>query len=524
MDWEEPASTVELRDYLRFLRRRKAVVLLVVLLAVGASALVSALQPPRYAATAEVLLQRRTSEFLFNPVTGQNLDPDRAVETEIRVLESQAVRRTVHERVGTAPTVKARPAARADIIEVRAEHRAPQLAAAVANGYAEAYIEYRRTQAVEDLFAAAEQIEKKLSELQRRMDAAPNAQAQELVRVQSLFREELDKLQVNAQLRTGGAQVLTEATPPDEPFEPRPARNAVLGLVLGLILGVAGAVVIEFLDDSVRTTDDLQRAAAGVPLLGTIPMVPGWRNDKEPRLVSLSDSTAHAAEAYRTLRTAVQFLGAGDAVLTLQVVSPNAQEGKTTTLANLGVALARTGQRVMLVDADLRRPRLHQFFGLTNTVGLTSVIHGDVSLGEAAQAVPGVEGLSVLASGPLVPSPSEFLSLKSTHALLAALRAGRYFTLVDSPPVLPVTDALVLGRHVDATLLVSFAGRTRRRQLSRAAQLLQQVEVPVAGMVLNGTVPESDGAYSYGYYPPATSGKTTARPAPADGEKALKAL
>ena len=513
---EERAPTVELREYLRFLRRRKAAVLAVILLCLTGAAALAAVQRPMYAATAEVLLQRRTSEFLFNPITGQNLDPQRAVDTEIRVLEGQAVRESVRAQVGGAPTVEARPAARTDIIEVRAEQAHPERAAAVANAYAEAYIEFRRKQAVDDLFAAAEQVQRKLGDLQRRMETLPPSQAQELVRVQSLFREELDKLQVNAELRTGGAQVLTRATAPAEPFEPQPVRNLLIGLVVGLVLGIALAVVLEYLDDSVRTRDDLQRAAPSLPVLGMIPVVPGWRNGKEPRLVSLSDSMAPATEAYRTLRTAVQFLGVGESVRTLQIVSPSAEEGKTTTLVNLGVALARTGQRVVLVDADLRRPRLHEFFGMSNAVGMTSVIRGDVSLGDAAQAVPDVDGLLVLASGPLPPSTSEFLSLKATHALLAALRTGGYFTLVDSPPVLPVTDGLVLGRHVDATLLVAFAGRTSRRELSRAVELLQQVRVPIAGIVLNGATTESDSGYSYRYYAPSSNGKGQ--------KKALKAV
>ena len=496
----ERASGTELRDYLRFLGRRKWVVLLIVALAVAGSIGLSSVQPVKYAATAEVLLQRTTSELLFDPIYGQSVDREPAVDTEIRVLESQAVRRAVRERLGTGASVHVRPAARTDIIEVRAEERHPVLAAAVANAYAESYIEFRRKQAVDDLFAATEQIERKLADLQRRTETAPTGEAEQLRRVQSLFREELDKLQVTAELRTGGAQILTQATPPRQPFEPRPLRNAVVSLVIGLVLGIAAAVLIEYLDDSVGTRDDLQRLVPAVPVLGVIPAVTGWRKRSDARLVSASDPAAPAAEAYRTLRTAVRFLGMDHGPLVLQVVSPDAEEGKTTTLANLGVALARAGQPVMLVDGDLRKPRLHQFFGLSNAVGLTSVMQGDVDLGEAAQPVPGVDGLFVLASGPLPPSPSEFLSTTSMHALLGAMRAAGYFTLVDSPPVLPVADALVLGRHVDATLLVSFAGRTSRRQLLRTVELLEQMQMRIAGLVLNGATAERRPRYSHGYY------------------------
>jgi tyrosine-protein kinase len=186
---------------------------------------------------------------------------------------------------------------------------------------------------------------------------------------------------------------------------------------------------------------------------------------------------------------------------TVQITSPSAAEGKTTTLTNLAVALASAGQRVVMVDCDLRRPRLHQFFRLPNEVGFTSVLLGELPLREAVQQV-GKGDIVMLASGPLPPNPSELLSSQRTVQVLAALQAEADVVLIDSPPVLPVTDAAVLSARVDATLLVTRAGTTTRKQLTRSVELLRQVDAPLVGTVFN-SVSGSDAygyAYNYRYY------------------------
>jgi non-specific protein-tyrosine kinase len=213
--------------------------------------------------------------------------------------------------------------------------------------------------------------------------------------------------------------------------------------------------------------------------------------------VSIEDPTSPAAEAYRTLRTSIQFLGLEQPMRTLQVTSANPQEGKTTTLANLAVALARSGSTVAIVCCDLRRPRVHEFFGLENDVGFTSVLLGKVPLAGAVQEVPDQARLSLLASGPLPPNPSELLSSRRTVEVFGSLQAEYDFVLIDAPPVLPVTDALVLSGRVDATLLVAVAGATTRKEAARAVELLRQVDAPLVGAVLNGV--DTEGSYGYAY-------------------------
>ncbi|MBW3614733.1 MAG: polysaccharide biosynthesis tyrosine autokinase [Actinobacteria bacterium] len=520
---EEPAE-LELRDYLRILRRRKWLILLVTLLVTAGAVGASLAQTPVYQGKAEVLLQAKATESLFDPNTGARNDPARAIQTEIQVLRSRPVRDRVREKIGKAPKVTASAVGQTDVMEVRAESTDPERAALVANTYVTSYIEFRRNQAVDDLLAAADQIRQKIAQLQAQIDgavpvatsAAPQVrgaratttttdssdlerQKASLQDQQDLFRQKLDQLQVDAALKSGGAQLVTPAVAPTTPIRPTPRRNAVVALAVGLMLGVGLAFLREYLDDSLKGKEDIERAASGVPVLGFIPELKTWKDPKAAFLVSLTDPHSHATEAYRSLRTSVQFLGLDRSIKIVQMTSPSQAEGKSTTIANLAVGLANAGQRVVLVDADLRRPRIHQFFGLGNDVGFTSILLGDATLSAAIQHVPQVSRLYLLASGPIPPNPSEMLASKRTGELLRALAEHADVVLIDCPPVLPVTDATVLGHRVDATLLVVNAAKTKQAQLRRAVELLGQVEAPLAGVVVNGVADSAAYGYSYGY-------------------------
>ena len=494
-----PAPERELKDYLNVLRRRKGVVALAVAVVVGVALLASFLQTPVYQGAAEILLQPRASESLFNQNSLQLSDPERTLQTEIRVIKSQPVRAAVQQKIGSAPKITAGGVSNTNTILIRANSTDSKQAAAIANAYANAYIDYRRKQVVNDLLAAANEIQKQVTALQRQVDTQPPGPSRDaLQNQQSAFKERLDQLNVDAALRTGGAQLVTPATEPTSPIKPRPMKNAVLGLVAGLMLGVGAAFLFDYLDDSLKSKEDLE-AAASLPTVGMIPSVATWRDRHDTLVITRTDPASPAAEAYRTLRTSIQFMGLDRPMRTIQITSSNASEGKTTTLTNLGVVLARAGQRVILVCCDLRRPRLNTFFGLPNTLGFTSVLLGDAPLSAALQQVPGEQRLLLLSSGPLPPNPSELLSSKRTTELLAALQANCDVVLLDSPPVLPVTDAAVLAGRVDATLLVATARTTTLRELTRAAEILRQVGAPLIGTVLNGITDEQGYGYSYSY-------------------------
>lgn len=518
MPAEDRSADLDLREYLRVLRRRKWTIALAAGIVVAVALGSALLQTPVYQASAELLLQARSTESLFDPQTGQRVDPVRLMQTEIQVMKSEPVRNAVKERLGVAPNVSVAPVGQTDVLRVRAQSTDPKRAALVANTYAQAYIDYRRKQAVDDLLAASQEVQEKVSGLQVQIDALTNqlndidpksgaetrsriqGQIAQLVSQQALFRQKLDELQVDAALKTGGAQLVTPASTPTSPSAPQPVRTATVALVVGLVFGVGLAFLYDFLDDSIKSKEDLEAVARGLPVLGLIPAVPGWRDREDSRIISREDPTSPAAEAYRSLRTSVQFLGLDHPVEAILLTSANAGEGKTTTLSNLAVALARAGQEVVVVDCDLRRPRLHKFFGLSHEIGFTSVLLGEAPLSGALQRVRGEERLRVLASGPLPPNPSELLSSPRGAELFAALRRHADVVLIDASPVLPVTDAAVLSAQVDATLLVMSANSTTKKQAGRAIELLRQVDANLVGTVFNGVTEENGYGYAYQYY------------------------
>jgi non-specific protein-tyrosine kinase len=222
-------------------------------------------------------------------------------------------------------------------------------------------------------------------------------------------------------------------------------------------------------------------------------MIPADRSSRRA-VVSLAAPQSPSAEAYRSLRTAVYFAGS-DRRRRLQVTTPRSRHGKTETVVNLAVAAARAGQRVIVVDCDLRYPRVHELFGLPNQVGFTSVVRGELPLSNALQRVPGVDRVYVLASGPIPTNPAELLASERCHEVLSSLQADGTLVLIDSPPLL-VADAATLARSVDGVLLVATAGVTSRKHLRQAIQLLRQIDAPLLGTVLHHADSEEAGGYS----------------------------
>lgn len=531
----DDAAPLELRDYLTVLRRRRWTVVVTTAVAVGAAIALSLLQTPVYAAYAEVLLRPGGPDALVDggPAARTAADRQGEIRTEIEVMQARSVRDAVTEALGRPVDVTVEAKGETDVVRLTARSTDPAAAAEAANVYAETYVATRRAAQVADLLTAAEQVQAQLTGIDAEL-AALDARVDELddrivatddagqraalererdeleddlgPEIESLrsrraaYDEQLDRLSLAGELtRAGGAQIVSAAVEPGAPVAPTPRRNALAALALGLTLGVGLAFVREYLDDSVKSKDDLEAATGGTWVLSTVPAVTTWRDRTAPRLVTATASTSPAAEAYRTLRTGVQFMGLDRPMAVVQVTSPSAAEGKTTTLANLGVAFARAGLRTVVVDADLRRPRLHEFFGLSNDVGLTSVLLGDVEPWDAVVPADREPSLAVLPAGPVLPNPSELLSAARTAEILRMLREECDVVLVDSPPVLPVTDALIVGGLVDGVVLVARASSTTARDVRRAVEQLSQVGAPLVGTVLNGA--GAVGPYGYGYDP-----------------------
>ena len=287
--------------------------------------------------------------------------------------------------------------------------------------------------------------------------------------------------------------VIDAAQLPSAPVMPQPTRNSALGGALGLLSGLGLALLLEALDRSVRGPAELIQLT-GKPLLA---IVPRRKDFSAHPLITAEDAGTNMAEAYRLLRTAVRFVDLGRPLKTLLVTSPSPGDGKTATATNLAVAIAQGGDRVLLVDADLRRSRVPEVMDIAREPGLTSLLLGDARTADAIHGL--TERLFVLPSGPLPPNPSELLGSTRMQELLVELAAVADVIVLDAPPVVPVTDAQVLATTVDGVIFVARDGRTGREPIQEAIRRLDLVGAPVVGCVLNGASASGDYADDYGY-------------------------
>lgn len=312
---------------------------------------------------------------------------------------------------------------------------------------------------------------------------------------------------------SAGVKTFQQADASGSPVSPNTKRNLALGAAVGLLLGIALAVLRDRLDNTIKDRREIE-SISGKALVGTIPF------DKERKThpaVDFQDlAQSSSAEAFRELRTNLQFLEVDHPPRVIVVTSAIPSEGKTTTAVNLAVALAEAGHHVVLVEGDLRRPRISKYLGLIGSVGLSTVLAGQAKVDEVLQPTR-YEGLQALASGPLPPNPSELLGSEASRALMVELRSKFDYVIVDGAPLLPVTDSAVLTTHSDGALLVTRYGHTKSNELSRAIGNLETIGAHVLGVVLALT-PSKKGdmySYSYNYSADASLPRQTAPPVPA---------
>lgn len=295
---------------------------------------------------------------------------------------------------------------------------------------------------------------------------------------------------------TPDARVVVEqrATIPEHPVVPNTTRNIAMGLALGVLLGVAIAVVRDLLDNTVKDRETLE-GITGAGIVGSVPL------DKERRkqaAVAFDRDNSGIAEAFRKLRTNLQFLAVDNPPRVIVVTSSMPSEGKSTTAINIALALAEGEHSVVLVDGDMRRPSLHKYLGLVGPVGFSTVLSGGTSLSEALQKTR-FPGLTVLTSGAVPPNPSELLGSQSARKLLSELRAEFDYVIVDSTPLLAVTDAAILGAGADGVLVMARFGQTKRDQLAHAVGSLVDVGAPLLGAVFTMVPTRGSSSYSYSY-------------------------
>ena len=300
------------------------------------------------------------------------------------------------------------------------------------------------------------------------------------------------------------ASIVDSASLPTTPVAPQPVRNLGLAVVLGLLLGFGVAVLRELLDTTIKSPEDV-RETSDAPLLGTIGYDPSIRT--EPLVTSLA-SHAPRVEAFRVLRTNLQFVDVDSTTKVFVVTSALPGEGKTTTAVNLAITLAQAGQKTLLIECDLRRPKASLALGLDNSVGVTTVLVGKVAFEDALQEHP-VSGLTVMGSGAVPPNPAELLQSKAMADMLTKAKERFDTIIVDAPPLLPVTDAALLAVQADGAIVVAAHGKTTREQLSQAQDRLAQVDGDLVGLILNMTPSRRRGGYGYAPEPetPAPKGK-----------------
>jgi len=446
---------LELRDYLRTFRRNWTIILAATLIGLLLGAAVSVLSRPTYTAETQLFVAIQSSGSVQELQQGNTFSQAR-VQSYVKTIGSPVVLQPVIDTLGLSTTpgilagqIKASTDVNTVIINIAVEDQSPVQAAAIAE-----------------------------------------AVATSLIKV-------IDTLE---KPRTGGASpvslsVIKPATSPTSPSAPNTRMNILLGVIAGLGLGAALALLRAKLDTRIRGEADL-RIITKAPLLGGISFDPDAT--RKP-LLTQTPPQSRRAESFRQLRTNLQFANVSGEANTVLVTSSLPGEGKSTTATNLAIALAQAGQTVCLIDADLRRPMVHDYLGLERNAGLTTALVTAVDPDSLLQPW-GEDNLFVLTSGQIPPNPSEMLGSSGMRDLIGHLQRSFDTVIIDAPPLLPVTDAAVLSQHVGGVIVVVGSQKLRTHDLEKSLNALEMVGSHILGIVLNRLPPKGPDAYGYGYY------------------------
>lgn len=452
---------MDVRDYLRAVRRHWWLTVSAVLLGVGAGVGVTAMTPPEYAASVTFFVGTQT-KGVSDAYQG-GLFSQQRIKSYADLLTSDRLAQAVVGRESQARSasqlqaaITATPVPDTVLLQATVTDRNRNRAVVLTRAVADAFVDLVQT-----------------------LETPPGGSSP-----------------------TVWVEVVAGPTLADGPVAPQPVRNVGLGLAVGLLLGIGAAVLREVLDTSVKSASSLAELT-GSPVLSSVPV--DSRARKDPLIVAGSAGSVRA-EALRQLRTNLQFVNVDEPARTLVVTSAVPGEGKSTTACNLAIVFAEAGKRVVLVDADLRRPRLAEYLGVDGTVGVTNVLAGQATVDDALQEW-GTSGVFVLPSGSVPPNPSELLGSRNMASLLESLRGGFDMVIVDTPPLLPVTDGALAATLVDGTVLVFRCGKTSAAQVRSASEALAAVDAKVLGSVLNMTPRKGEAGYAYYGYEPLGTGR-----------------
>jgi non-specific protein-tyrosine kinase len=511
---------VDLRRQIAIIRTWLPLFVVSVALAAGVAFLVSSRLPKTYEAQAKLLVGQSISAS--NPDYTQILVSQRLATTYVSVAASRPTLDAVIKDLGLNESAddlakRVRAAAPLDSVSltITSQDTDPARAAAVANSVAEhlvasaSSVQGRQGEIQSFIDTSLKDIQAEIQSTQARVDAL-NAQKTRTVAEDAELTSAQARLtslratfaSLLAYFSGTASNVLTiqeSAIAPTDPISPKVLLYTLVAAVIGLLLAGGVVAVAERLDDSIRDPEMIEEVA-GLSTLGTIARMRGGKERNEMyRLAAILSPRSSVAEAYRTLRTNIEFSSVDAPIQTLLITSAIPGEGKTVTAANLAVVFAQAGRRVILVDADLRKPGIHLVFDLPNAHGFTTLLRSDEArLDEVAQPTE-QENLRILTTGPLPPNPAELIASQRMRVFLDRLSSSEDLIIFDSPPLQAVTDAAILSAQVDGTILVVDAARSRRRGVRQARAALAKANATVFGAVLN-RVPVRARGEDLGYY------------------------
>jgi Mrp family chromosome partitioning ATPase/capsular polysaccharide biosynthesis protein len=507
-----------LSGYLRILRRRKWVILVCAILVPTAAYIASVQQASKYRASAQVYLSSQDLAGALTGIGAGYVDEVRLATTQAKLAHIPAVASRALKLApveGMTPgallgSTTITPQSETNILSFTVTTTDPQAAMRLATAYAQAFTKYRGELESEPVRRARAEIQTKLKAL--------TADSESDKALANNLREKDQELATLEALQTSRTYVIGTADGAAK-VSPQPRRNAAVGLALGLILGIGLAFAIEALDTRVRSAGEINHYLRW-PLLGRLPP-PAKKLQKADQLAMVAQPSGSQAEAFRVLRTNLDFARlTADDVKTILITSSVEQEGKSTTAANLAVALARSGKRTCLVDLDLRRPYLHKFFQIVSAPGITDVALGlgtlddalvdiDLATGEPQPAQGPFQNaeavdtgcIHVLITGPLPPDPGEFVATRKLGEVLRELRHRYDIVVLDTPPLLRVGDAMTLSSRVDGLLVMTRLNTIKRPMLRELARVLEAAPTTKLGYVVTGSQRQAGypGSYGYGY-------------------------
>lgn len=493
------APTISTFDLLAVLWRRKFIVIGVCLISIGAALALSLRSPKEYSSSAELLFREPGfAQALFGSGLYQNAQEEaqRTTQTNIDIVTSRNVAAAAAKRLhsGESPeqlleSISVTPSSNANIAIIKATRSTPEQAAAVANAFAEGYVEYQRT-TDRALVAQAEEL------VQSSLQTAGPAERPKL-------ESSLRQLRVLRALQTGNGQIIAPAQPDPVAVSPRPGRGALFGGVVGLLLGCGLALGVDFLDRRLKTAEDIEREY-GCQLIASIPQMPARaRSGRAQPLEGAEALGGPVGEAYRMLRESLRFVDPTGESRCFVITSAEEGEGKSTVAVNLALALDAVGRRVVLVEADMRKPSAAAQLGVgPNRPGLSDLLISHSPTADFLVRFDRAPNVRLLPSGTTPPNSADLLSTPRMGDVLTDVRNSGEVVIIDSPPLLPVADthALLQARGVDGVVVVAQARASRRDRVRAAKRILDQSGRRVFGLVVTGVTSSREDRYSYYQY------------------------